>query len=309
VHAVRVTETPSILEAALLETDEIKRIDPPYNVQLRTAERQAWFATRDFRKASASPDADHTIGPLPSEAALIGLGAWRVLLDELRDESSLPSSAHGANLDHSVNPSLCAMVLAVPTAFLPPTALFCEGFHACVREHFAHVKGPAAQRVTRVARALWIARGRNERDSSPEDAPPDQWDLARVRRRLERTLVNGGLVLRRARLLRLLADCTLGYREPGMTQARALIIERADIIERVDLPLENKVALSLTTLPARPALSASERRRCFDAASYDRLRVLATEIRRVEQEGGELALRIGKHHWTHPQVLALLRAV
>ena len=292
VHDVLYTETPSVLEAALLETDEIKRIDPPYNVQLRTAARQAWFATRDFRKASAVPDAEHTLGPLPSESALIGLAAWCVLLDELRDESALPS------------PALCAMILAVPTAFLPPVELFCEGFHLTVRELFADLRGSAAQRVTSAARALWLARGRNERESSTEDAPPDQWDLARVRRRLERTLVNGGLVLRRARLLRLLADCTLGYRERGMPQARALVIERAEIIERSDVPLT-----SLEMLPERAVLSLAERRRCFDAASYDRLRVLVTEVRRVEQEGGELALRIGRHHYPHARVLALLQAV
>jgi len=286
VHDVRYTETPSILEAALLETDEIKRIDPPYNVQLRTALRQAWFATRDFRKASALADAEHSIGPLPSEASLISLGAWRVLLDE------------------QPNPALCAMVLAVPTAALPPPDLFSEGFHSYVQEHFAHVPGTAAQRVTRVSRAIWLERGRNERDSAPEDAPPDHWDLARVRRRLERSLVNGGLVLRRARLLRLLADCTLGYRERGMTQARALVIARTEIVERIDLALED-----LPNLPARRSLSSSERRRCFDAASYDRLRVLVTEIRRVEQEGGQLALRIGHHYWAHAAVLSLLQSV
>jgi DNA polymerase-3 subunit epsilon len=381
VHAVRYTETPSVLEAALLETDEIKRIDPPYNVQLRTALRQAWFATRDFRKASARQDAEHALGPLPSESALIGLFAWRVLLDELCDESVVPSTA------------MCAMILAVPTAFLPPPELFREGFQLTVRELFAGLSGSAAQRVTRASRALWLARGRNERESSTEDAPPDQWDLARVRRRLERSLVNGGLVLRRARLLRLLADCTLGYREVGMPQARALVIERTEIIDRIDLPLtaagaerpsvpegaspqlkaaqpttratalesaasdegavspreaalQSEVAperagsqlaaageavstkrasrrvgrrsdpplpaagsWSLVELPVRAVLSLAERRSCFDAASYDRLRVLVTEIRRVEQEGGELALRIGRHHYAHARVLALLQAV
>jgi DNA polymerase-3 subunit epsilon len=295
VHAVRYTETPSVLEAALLETDEIKRLDPPYNVQLRTALRQAWFATRDFRKASAQADAEFVLGPLPSESALIGLAAWRVLLDE----------QHAA--DAQPNPGLCAMVLAVPTGFLPPPELFMEGFELCVRELFAATQGPAAQRVTRAARALWLERGRNERDSSPEDAAPDHWDLARVRRRLERTLVNGGLVLRRARLLRVLAHCTLGYRERGMAQARALVIERAELVERIDLPGE--AGVQLATLPARTPLSLAERRRCFDAASYDRLRVLVTEIRRVEQEGGQLALRIGHHHWDHARVLSLLHAV
>ena len=34
VHTVDVTPTASVVEAALLETDEIKRLAPPYNVQL-----------------------------------------------------------------------------------------------------------------------------------------------------------------------------------------------------------------------------------------------------------------------------------
>jgi hypothetical protein len=228
-----------------------------------------------------------------------------MLSEELRVAGAQSTSAQRA--DGVPSPALCAMVLAVPTAFLPQPALFLEGVHASLRELFGELRGSAAQRVTRAARALWLARGRNERESSAEDAPPDQWDLARVRRRLERTLVNSGLVLRRARLLRLLSDCTLGYRERGMAQARALVIARADIVERLDLPLETGV--SLAQLPARASASLAERRRCFDAASYDRLRVLITEIRRVEQEGGELALRIGRHHWDHARVLSLLRAV
>ena len=38
-----------------------------------------------------------------------------------------------------------------------------------------------------------------------------------------------------------------------------------------------------------------DRRACFDAAVYDRLRVLTTELRRVQDEGGETALRVGAH--------------
>ena len=51
VHDVSPTPTASLVEAALLETDEIKRLDPPYNVQLRSAGRQAWFASGDLRVA------------------------------------------------------------------------------------------------------------------------------------------------------------------------------------------------------------------------------------------------------------------
>jgi hypothetical protein len=38
-----------------------------------------------------------------------------------------------------------------------------------------------------------------------------------------------------------------------------------------------------------------ERQRTFDAKSYDRLRVLATELRRVHLEGGFVEIRAGGH--------------
>ena len=66
---------------------------------------------------------------------------------------------------------------------------------------------------------------------------------------------------------------------------------------------------ALHTLPLRAALSRQERMRCFDAASYDRMRVLATECSRVQQEGGELALRIGKHVFGGARMTRLLQGV
>jgi hypothetical protein len=51
------------------------------------------------------------------------------------------------------------------------------------------------------------------------------------------------------------------------------------------------------------------RQRAFDAASYDRLRVLATELRRVSDEGGELAVRIGAHVFAGERLRALTRGI
>jgi hypothetical protein len=44
----------------------------------------------------------------------------------------------------------------------------------------------------------------------------------------------------------------------------------------------------------RPA-RLRERQARFDAATYDRLRVLTTELRRVVKEGGDASVRIGGH--------------
>ncbi|HEY6880146.1 MAG TPA: GIY-YIG nuclease family protein, partial [Polyangiales bacterium] len=205
VHEIRATETASILEAALLETDEIKRIDPPYNVQLRVGERAAWFASRDLRNTVTTPDALHRIGPLPSARALSPLAALRAL-------------AAGDDTK-----GLRAGALAVPSTELPDDALFTEGYRAFVAEHYDASIVEPARRVDCAARALWLARGRKEPEVEP-DAP--LWDVARVRRRLERGLVQSGLLLRRTRWLRLLGEADIAFRERGMERARALIVER-----------------------------------------------------------------------------------
>jgi DNA polymerase-3 subunit epsilon len=282
VHEIRATETASILEAALLETDEIKRIDPPYNVQLRSGERAAWFASRDLRDTVASPDALHRVGPLPSARALFPLAALRALA--AGDDS----------------PGMRAGALAVPIAELPDDALFVEGYRVFCQEHYDAALEPA-RRVERASRKLWLARGRKEPEvEAAEDAP--LWDLARVRRRLERGLVQAGLLQRRTRWLRMLGEADIAYRERGMDKPRALIVERGELVALRDLE-----SLSFEALPARKPHVL--RTTSYDAASYDRLRVLATELRRVQDDGGELALRFGGHAFYGARLDALLRMV
>lgn len=70
-----VTTTGSALEAALLESEEIKRNRPPYNVALQEGNRQLWFCSRDFQPFSTRPDARHRIGPVPSREAYAALHA------------------------------------------------------------------------------------------------------------------------------------------------------------------------------------------------------------------------------------------
>ena len=290
VHDVDVTETASQLEAALLETDEIKRLDPPYNVQLRAAGRQAWYASSDLRDATPTRDAGHRIGPLPSEHALLPLAALTALVD-------------GA----SPAPALSAAALAVPAAFAPPPALFDEGFRAFISDTLGGGAEPAAAaRLARASRALWLLRGRAEPDTDADARlGPADWDLARVRRRLERTLLQTGLLVRRTRLLCLLADATVAFRERAMPAARALVIGAGDIRERHDID----AVMSVAGWPARAPRAHHERQACFDAAAYDRLRVLITELRRVQDEGGDTALRIGAHTFAPDHLARLMLTI
>lgn len=67
---LHVTVVGSPLEAALLETDEIKRLDPPYNVSLKTGHREMVFFNKDFTEKSSVPNAEFFIGPFSSAMAL-----------------------------------------------------------------------------------------------------------------------------------------------------------------------------------------------------------------------------------------------
>jgi len=286
VQDVSVTETASVLEAALLESDEIKRLDPPYNVQLRTGERQAWFASRDLDDAAIAPDERHRLGPLPSRRALAGL---RALI-------ALAAGAEPA-------PPLQACALAVPIAFLPDAALFAEGWRRFAATHLQ--RGEPRARVEQASRALWLLRGRAELDTPAQDSPPDGWDLARVLRRLERSLIQTGLLVRRARWLCLLADADVAFRERPLGAARGLVLARGQITERHELASIAEIA----TLPARRMPPRRDRQACFDAVCYDRLRVLATELNRVQADGGEVALRFGSRVLSSARLASVMRWV
>ncbi len=302
VHDVSPLETPTLVEAALLESDEIKRLDPPYNVQLLSANRSAWFASSDFRRAVPAPDQAHRIGPLPSERAVEPMAALIALV-----EGTAPTRA------------LCAAALAVPTAFAPARALFDEGFAIFRAEHLSGGSGDgsgaptsastSAERVAEASRALWLQRGRVDADTDGDDAEasdPNAWDLARVRRRLERSLVQTGLLVRRSRFLRLLAHAIVAFRERDTSTARALAIAAGVIQERHDLETVADIARLDTPPPPPPR---HERQACFDAAVYDRMRIMLTELSRVRGEGGEVALRVGHHIFAGERIARLMRGI
>ena len=77
---LEVTACPTPLEAALLESDEIKRWDPPYHVALKTGRRRVVFYARDFTQTAATPSVQFPLGPYRPQNWIETL---KVLVDSL----------------------------------------------------------------------------------------------------------------------------------------------------------------------------------------------------------------------------------
>ncbi len=277
--------TPSALEAALLETRTIKELNPPYNVQLVQGDRSVWFSSSDWSRAELEPSAVHATGPLPSRHSLRAL---RALAELLAGEPETPARR--------------AAAVGAPTRWAPDEASFAEGFAIFGARHVVGLPSGLTprQRALRIGRALLA--------QAPEEAPetdadePKLWDGPRVCRHLERAVGQAQRVLRRASWLCLLASSSVSYREPGGGVTRCLRIERAALLESADLPAD-------ASLPAPERAPRLMLQRSFDAAGYDALRVLNTELKRILRDGGEVTVRLSRTRALSGSALAQVLAL
>ena len=272
VSEIAFTATSSALEASLLETHTIKALNPPYNVQLVQGERGVWFASSDLQSAAPEPDEHHRFGPLSSRYSVRALGAFTHLL-----------------AGEAATDSRRAAVVGAPLRWGPDSASFEAGWALFSARHLREAgAAPARRQAVCVARAL-LSLAPEEAEAEPEaaEAAPKIWDGPRVCRHLERALRQAYQVLRRASWLCLLAESSVSYREPGAHVTRFLVLREARLAESGDLPTG-------TALPAPVRRPRGELQRLFDAAHYDSLRILTTELKRILRDGGEVAVRLSR---------------
>jgi DNA polymerase-3 subunit epsilon len=293
VSDIAVTVSASPLEAALLETDLIKSLNPPYNVQLVQGERGAWFASPELDSAATTPDERHRLGPLPSRFSLRCL---RALCELLQGDSATVQRR--------------AAVVGAPLAFAPDEASFAEGWAVFRERHAAHLseaRGGARKRALTVARALLLSANSEDDEQGELEEPSELdtpvWDAARVCRHLERSAAAGYQVLRRAAWLCILAESAVTFREPQARSGRSLLLQGARVVEFADQGADQAISFC-------PRRSRTASRQAFDAARYDELRILTTELKRILRDGGEVSVRLSAMRVLSGERLAsLLRLV
>jgi hypothetical protein len=118
-QSLNTTETRTAIEAALIESDEIKRFSPPYNRALRANDRSVLFFSLDFKHSKPQPDRKHTLGPFLSSRYIDPLMLLGDLLNVRIGRVSL---------------KVIEKILDISTEYLPDRDCFVSGVKAFQQE-------------------------------------------------------------------------------------------------------------------------------------------------------------------------------
>ncbi len=277
-RAVDVTPTGSALEAALLEPDEIKRLRPPYNVALQEKDRRLGYWSWTLRGVAGRPDERHPLGPFPLPAPRPPLSA----LLQLLDSGGRPRAAE----------RLAASVLGVPRRYAPTPACFGAGLVLLAARHGRWWEsGSPVRSVQRLAARLRRFQPEAESPGGDEESPrTERWSAEGVASVLEEVVRRGAYVMRRARWLCALSECSVAWGCEGAGgPIRCVILSRGEVISQ-HVPGGGRL---LPPLAPGHAVPLRERQESIDLAAYDRLSVLSRELRALVSGPGPVALRLG----------------
>jgi hypothetical protein len=150
----------------------------------------------------------------------------------------------------------------------------------------------AHDRLLRLGTRLW-REGRRDRDVDDDDASDTRrgvtaWTPEVVQVSLEWIALRAALARRRAIWLTRLFDSSVVWREPGDSGARLIVIEAGEIASSAAMD-----ANAPPPIPPGYRRPVTARREAFTLASFDRLRVLTTELKRLSAAGAPVAVRLG----------------
>ncbi|MGD9345287.1 MAG: hypothetical protein PVH84_05455 [Candidatus Aminicenantes bacterium] len=317
------TVARTAVEAALVESDEIKRLSPPYNRALRTNERDVLFYSRDLTSVDLRPDPHHSIGPLPSS---YGLDPLILLRDVL-----------GGDL-RKISLKTIEGILDIPPEYLPNRDCFISGIQAFKKEFqisfqpsfgltammllgaqfwkdkleeqdaaaqrevaekmagendapesAAKVRASGGDRVRQTEEEFLELR---MQESEPEESE-ETWMPERVVRILKSIIRMAAFQIRRSRWLCRISESSLMW-----TPATGNIDVRNWIVFEEGIPVfkDSLSFFEIHSIPSGHQRSLIERQKNFNIYVFDRMRVATTEIRRLIQEGRSVELCL------HPDV-------
>ncbi len=181
-----------------------------------------------------------------------------------------------------------------------------EGLGLFRHNHLTRLTHPFPLRtLSGLGHRLWRERLAELEKAQPEDVqetveeePVDQeleveeapnWTPETVARGIEKFIMRSALLIRRARWLCLLSESSLAWEARNSDGRRkiALLFENGAIGHRQELSIEKTIPLA-----AGHAKRIVNRQKIFDLTTYERLRVVTTEMRRLVAEGRKVEIRL-----------------
>lgn len=297
---LEVIVTGSALEAALLESDEIKRHSPPYNVALRQRNREIVFFSRDLLHPAPQVGENHPIGPLPVTDSLSPFSIIGELL--------------GPGGTGCIEPASPSLALGIQAQYAPDMdcfrsglELFCQQHNDILKKleyHLIFTRNPLQGLMT-LGRAFHFQRleelakkqeeALTEDTESPEEEEeseaPTQWVWTPevVAKSLEHVTWRSAYLIRRARWFCLLSESSLAWNtgETAGGQRKLLVFRGGAIAHSEDLSAGQEP-------PPPPGYLRPFhiRQNNFDFMTYDRMRVLTSELRRLISDKKERRLQL-----------------
>lgn len=286
---ISITETKTALEAALLESDEIKKNSPQYNIALRKGSRKICFSDIHFKKVSNQYTRKFKTGPFPSEEIPLSLRSILRLMD-IKGQKQI---------EHD----LMIQSLMVSEAFIPDQECFYEGIKIYQKEieglKFGTFK---ATTLIKLGTDLWQERlnrievektqgdiDENEDKVDKEDPEEWQWTPERVAHRFYGVVCYGVHMVRRGEWMRKLSESALSWDIKNTTHRdkHTIIMRNAQLVHH-----KKTYGKIIKTTRTKYKLSTIQRMNQFNISDYDRLRILTTEIRRLLKENRNPELRL-----------------
>ncbi len=277
---IDVTETASALEAAMLEADEIKQVSPPYNRALQADQRAVWFCTQDLREFGHRSNLRLTKGPFTRREQIVSLAA-------IRDILKIPAGAW--------NEDMAQQACTVPEQYLPDIECIRAGCELFLQQNADAFRSmPAERALASLGKKFWLQET-NERETGDDDdvqdhKPSQKWSPEMIARIITANVRTGMHALRRAAWLVWLTESTFAWEEVRDSKKHryVLVFEGGEVVHR-----RRVLRTEDLEIPPGHKKKFHVRQRCFDLATFDRMRILLTEMRTVLNAGHWLAVRLG----------------
>ena len=282
VASIDIEATATGVEAALLESDEIKRLDPPYNIALRRLDRRAAFVDQQLRPSSDLNQAK-LFGPYARLEPMVIPHMIAAAMNTSTPTDDLLFAKLDVLLRESEGDCLTRAALD----------LFSQAFG---------VKSPSARQLLAfgfwnlrrevaesLAESLLTATAETETETEVDaEVDTDQPLTAeQLVARMQRLLVSAARDWLRGRRLQPLFNSQITWSEGEGEDMRwrQLTLEHGLVIDRCWLTSAEYSASEYDSRP-HPTCQWSS-----DIAVYDRVRILLTEINRLRAEGATVDVR------------------